>query len=509
MMGREPQKQPSLFYTRFNLDQRISPTHPLRAIHQIIDFDFIYGEVSDAYGQNGNVSVPPPVILKMLLLLVMYDVRSERELMDTIPMRLDWMWFLGYDLDDKIPNHSVLSKARTRWGANAFKRFFENIVGQCVRAGLIDGSKVFMDASLMEANASNNSVINQQALSRYLNARYRKLEAQLEAMEAPKSGTANRKHVSTTDPDASVVRQGAGRSKLRYKIHRAVDEKAEVITATEVTAGEINEAHRLTSLIESHEANTGASVKTAVADSKYGTIENFLECRDRQIAPHFEAVDKSHRGTGRRKDIFEPNEFVYRPEDDLFICPAGELLEARKLKKERNHVEYAAAAKICNRCRLKSHCTRSRQGRTLKRHLRQDELDQMLAASQSRSSRRDIKKRQHLMERSFAQASRYGFDRARWRRLWRVQIQEYLVAAVQNIRILTTHIKEQRKATAMRVAVPPARRQRPASSASGGPFHRLLRHLQISEPGRRRNLVLLAASASLRNPGFGQQAVET
>ncbi len=117
MMGREPQKQLSLFYNRFNLDQRISPNHPLRTINQIIDFEFIYDEVRDAYGHNGNVSVPPPVILKMMLLLVMYNVRSERELMDTFPIRLDWMWFLGYDLDDKIPNHSVFSKAHNRWGA--------------------------------------------------------------------------------------------------------------------------------------------------------------------------------------------------------------------------------------------------------------------------------------------------------------------------------------------------------------------------------------------------------
>ncbi len=106
----------------------------------------------------------------MMLLLVMYNVRSECELMDTIPMRLEWMCFLGYDLDDKIPNHSVLSKARNRWGAMAFKLFLERIVGQWVHAGLIDGSKVFIDASLMEANASNNAVVNQQALSRYLNA---------------------------------------------------------------------------------------------------------------------------------------------------------------------------------------------------------------------------------------------------------------------------------------------------------------------------------------------------
>jgi transposase/uncharacterized protein (UPF0179 family) len=495
MMGREPQKQPSLFYTRFNLDQRVSPNHPLRAINRIIDFDFIYDEVGDTYGQNGNVSVPPPVILKMMLLLVMYNVRSERELMDTIPMRLDWMWFLGYDLDDAIPNHSVLSKARNRWGAEAFKSFFERIVAQCARAGLIDGSKIFMDASLMEADASNNSVVNQQALNRYLNDSYRKLEAQLEQGDDTKSGKANRKYVSTTDPDASVVRQGAGRSKLRYSIHRAVDEKTEVITATEVTPGEVNEAHRLTSLIESHEANTGLSVKTAVADSKYGTIDNFLACCDRHIAPHFEAFDKSHRGTGRRKGIFEPKEFVYNPQEDLFICPAGERLAPRKIRKKRNHVEYAAAAKICHQCSLKHRCTRSKQGRTLKRHLRQEELDQMLAESQSRSSRRDIKKRQHLMERSFAQATRYGFDRARWRRLWRVQIQEYLVAAVQNIRILATHFKEQRKARALRVAVPPASRYTSATSTSGGFFRLLFHHLHYNKPSLMRYRLFRFASA--------------
>ncbi len=495
MMGREPPKQPSLFYTRFNLDQRISPNHPLRAIDQIIDFDFIYDEVREAYGHNGNVSIPPPVILKMMLLLVMYNVRSERELMDTIPMRLDWMWFLGYDLDDAIPNHSVLSKARARWGAIAFKRFFDRIVGQCAEAGLIQGDKLFMDASMMDADASNNSVINQQALGRYLNASYRKLEGQLEHSDAPKSGKANRKYVSTTDPDASVVRQGAGRSKLRYKIHRAVDEKAEVITATEVTAGEVNEAHRLTSLIESHEANTGRTVKTAVADSKYGTIDNFLACCDRQISPHFEALDKSHRGKGRRKDIFEPQEFVYNPEEDLFVCPAGEQLKARKVYKKRNHVEYAASGKICNQCRLKPRCTRSKQGRTLKRHLRQEELEQMLAASQTKSSRRDINKRQHLMERSFAQASRHGFDRARWRRLWRVQIQEYLVAAVQNIRILTTHFKEQRKAKAMRMAVPHANRHLQANSTSDGHFERLLGYLRPAYPNRRRFRLRVATFA--------------
>ncbi len=127
MMGRQHDYQHKLFVTGFNLDKRIRKDHILRKVAEKIDLDFVYKEVEETYGANGNVSVPPPVILKMLLLLILYNVRSERELMSTIPERLDWLWFLGYDLDDEIPNHSVLSKARARWGVTAFKRFFERI----------------------------------------------------------------------------------------------------------------------------------------------------------------------------------------------------------------------------------------------------------------------------------------------------------------------------------------------------------------------------------------------
>ena len=172
MMGRQQRVQKKLFYTKFNLDQRVPKDHILRKVAKYIDFDFIYKEVKDKYGSNGNVSVPPAVILKMMLLLVFFNVRSERELMITIPVRLDWLWFLGYDLDDEIPNHSVLSKARTRWGVAAFQSFFDRIVIQCVNAGLVDGSKLFMDSSNIQADASNNSVVNNEDIKRYLKKSY-------------------------------------------------------------------------------------------------------------------------------------------------------------------------------------------------------------------------------------------------------------------------------------------------------------------------------------------------
>ena len=91
MMGHQPIYQNKLFITGFNLDKRVQQDHLLTKILEKIDFDFIYGEVKDSYGYKGNVSVPPPVILEMMLLLFFYNVRSERELISTIPVRLDWL----------------------------------------------------------------------------------------------------------------------------------------------------------------------------------------------------------------------------------------------------------------------------------------------------------------------------------------------------------------------------------------------------------------------------------
>lgn len=441
MMGRQPDYQHKLFVTGFNLDKRISKNHPLRKTQEKIDFDFIYEEVKDVYGLNGNVSVPPPVILKMMLLVVLYNVRSERELIATIPLRLDWLWFLGYDLDDEIPNHSVLSKARARWGVAAFKSFFERIVYQCVEAGLIDGSKIFVDASLIDADASKNSVVDTQKLKKHVNKSYKRLENRLDEIKASKKTPADNRYISTTDPDASVTRHGKGKSKLRYKTHRAVDEKEEVITATKITPGSVDDGHVLEEMMEAHEKNTQQKLEKVVADSKYGTIDNFLLCHDREVKAHMPSIERSHRGTGRRKGIFPKEAFTYDPETDTFICPAGQTLRRRNYNKKRKHYEYKASAGTCAQCKLKKRCTRAKQGRSLKRHARQDELEVMLKKAESRSARRDIKRRQDISERSFARSKRYGYKRARLRRLWRMEIQDFLTATVQNIMVLISQPK--------------------------------------------------------------------
>ncbi|MHB8067131.1 MAG: transposase [Desulfobaccales bacterium] len=408
-----------MFYQGWCLEQRVRPNHPLRQVKKLIDFDFTYQEVAPTYGVKGNVSVPPPVILKLMLLLIFYNVRSERELMATLPERLDWLWFIDFDLDDDIPDHSVLSKARNRWGTAAFKHFFERIVCQCVTAGLVDGSKIFMDSSLIQADASNNSIIAMNSLKSQLNRHYQELEARL--AELPEdykgSGKLNRTHLSTTDPDAAIVSKGKVRSQLSFKTHRAVDAKAEVITATEVTSGAVNEGHLLPDLIDQHTDNTKIQVKVAVGDAQYGTVDNYLACHDRGLEAH---IPPFKDGQGR-SGMFADEAFTHDPEDDVYLCPAGQRLPRRGYNRNRETFQYQGQAKVCQACSLRDHCTGAKTGRTLTRHLRHEEIRLMRERAQSCGSKKDIRTRQHLMERSFARAVRFGFKRARWRGLWKVQ----------------------------------------------------------------------------------------
>jgi len=439
MMGVQEPDQFKLFYTNINIAERVRKDHPLRRIASRVDFDFTYKEVADRYGTNGNVSVPPPVVLKLMLLLIFYNVRSERELMATLPERLDWLWFLGYDLDTKIPDHSILSKARKRWGEEVFRNFFERIVIQCVEAGLVDGSKIFVDSSLVEADASNNSIIDTQSLKHQLRKNYKELQSRLEERNENSewSGcyrSANNRYISGTDPDATIVNRG--KPDLCYQVHRAVDEAFEIITATEATPGDISEANLMGELLQRHRATTCQDAVTVVADSKYGTNNNFLACFDSGIRAHMRDLRKSAVDRGAKRGIFPETLFNYDREKDIYICPAGKELKLKSIHQDRQSKDYGARKKDCENCELRSRCTSNKMGRTVNRHLRQDDLDVMIQQSRSRISERDIKKRQSLMERSFARGKRYGFDRARWRGLWKMRIQEYLTCAIQNIQVL-------------------------------------------------------------------------
>ena len=257
MMGQHvPQKD--LFSYHIDLDKRVRPDHPLRQINAQIDFSFLREEVAKFYGKNGHESVDPVILLKMMFLLFFDNVASERELMKVIAERLDYLWFLGYSLDDEIPNHSVLSKARKRWGKEVFESFFVRTVTQCVESGLVDGKKIHVDSSLVDANASKNSVVKSSPeLIAAVKKAYQAQEAKLDHTSTPDGYEAiNDRMVSLTDPDAPVTRKGGDGSRPRYHHHRVIDDVEGVITAVETTPGSIAENKKLVEVVQQHERNT-------------------------------------------------------------------------------------------------------------------------------------------------------------------------------------------------------------------------------------------------------------
>ena len=319
----------------------------------------------------------------------------------------DPLWFLGLDLDSEVPDHSVLSKARKRWGVELFRSFFERVVWQCVEVGLVDGKKLFCDSSLVQADASCNSVVDTQGLRRYLNPAYRELEARLSERkenqseqeerndsgdDPPRHNVVNQRYVSTTDPQASVVRKGQGKAKLYYQTHRGIDGAYGVITASVVGSGDENEAHRLMELIGAHQDHTRHNVEVVVADSKYGTTANFFDCHDHGISAHMPVLKQTQDQQERRRKVFPETRFIYDPHSDTYRCPAGQTLTKRKHWAQRKAFEYVTARGVCQQCSLRAQCTQSESGgRTLKRHERQELLDQLRTKARSKAARRDIR----------------------------------------------------------------------------------------------------------------------
>jgi len=425
----QPQKE--LFSYRVDLDKRVRADHPLRKLNAILDLSFVRPAVEQSYGYNGHVGTDPVILVKMMLLLFLDNVPSERELMAVIRERLDYLWFLGYGLDDEVPNHSVLSKARARWGEEVFRDLFVRTVQQCVAAGLVDGHKLHIDSSLVRAHASKDSIT--QASPEMVAALRQIYSKQAEKFEERPASAVNATHLSTTDLDATLARGGGTPvSQLSYKHHRVVDNAQGVITAVQTTTGDAGDAGQLPGLMSQHQSNTGQAAGTVVGDKHYGSAENYRYCQSHQITTHLGQAEAA------AKKIFPVSAFIYEAEQDRYRCPAGHHLYYHNHKKDDQLIEYRIEqAGLCAACPLRAQCTDAENGRTVTRPIFSELVQAGQKEAKSPEGRISRARRQHLSEGSFADASNnHGFKRARWRGLWRQQIQDWLIAALQNLRIL-------------------------------------------------------------------------
>src|SRR5204863_6527421 len=116
----------------------------------------------------GRPSVDPVVFFKLQLILFFEGLRSERQLLRVVADRLSLRWYLGYDLTEPLPDHSSLTRIRDRYGLDVFRRFFEAVTEQCVRAGLVWGQELYVDSTKVEANAALGSLRPRFAVAAHL-----------------------------------------------------------------------------------------------------------------------------------------------------------------------------------------------------------------------------------------------------------------------------------------------------------------------------------------------------
>jgi transposase len=139
-----------------------------RHLEANLDLGFVRDLVRATYKERGRPSVDPGVFFKLQLVMFFEELRSERELIRIAADRLSVRWYLGYDLDENLPDHSSLTKIRQRYGLPVFRRFFEAIVERCREAGLVWGKELYFDATQVKADASLESITPRFAVEAHL-----------------------------------------------------------------------------------------------------------------------------------------------------------------------------------------------------------------------------------------------------------------------------------------------------------------------------------------------------
>jgi hypothetical protein len=266
-----------------------------------------------------------------------------------------------------------------------------------------------------------------------------RVPAAIDPKPAAKKLPANSTRVSTTDPEAELARSKNGLIDLNYKDHRLVDDAHGVITAVAATTSNVADGTQFPALYEQHRETTGLKPAqvTVAGDHHYGTAPNYVFCAQQGLRAHLGEVSANVQERGK----LPPSQFVYEPAQDRLRCPQGQYLVRHQNRPEEQLTVYLMEdPAACARCALREQCTQSKRGRSIRRHVQTPLLAAARAEANSPAGRYSRKRRQHVMEGSFADAfNNHGAKKARWRGLWRQKIQSWLIAAVQNLRILLRH----------------------------------------------------------------------
>jgi transposase len=462
-----------------SLEDLVPADNFYRRLEKTLDLSFVRDLVRPLYARGGRPSVDPVVFFRLQLVMFFEDIRSERQLMEVAADRLSIRWFLGYDLGEPLPDHSSLTRIRERYGLEVFRRFFERIVEECMDAGLVWGQELFFDATKVKANAAVDSLAPRWTVEAHLEGLFEAQEAhsspQADGEEIPEKGheiaelptaddddlrgwnatksdwisTAGRQdrsfksgyrprtsdsRASKTDPDATPMTWAKASSRLGYQVHHVVDGgKARIVLNVLVTPSEVTENRPMLDLLWSTVFRWRIRPRQVTGDAKYGTRENVAALEKAGIRAYVAIPNFDFRDTG----LFGPGHFRYDPENNRYLCPAGQTLRFHNEDHHNRRKRYRAKPSICNACGLKARCTTSERGRVLYRPFEEDFYDRVRTYRGTFAYDKALRKRKVWVEPLFAEAKDWhGMRRFRLRRLEKVNIEALLIASGQNVKRL-------------------------------------------------------------------------
>lgn len=439
-----------------SLERLVPSDHFYRRLDAALDLSFVRSWVADCYADRGRPSIDPVVFFRFQLIMFFEGIRSERQLVETAQLNLAHRWYLGYHLDEPLPDRSSLVKIRQRLGLAVFRRFFEHVVDLCEGAGLIWGAEVLADATRVPGNAAMESLVPRlktlvdDHLVDLFDAgtcvgpapegdaetppRWDLLETCRLDPQRPASGPYQRisdRKVSRTDPDACAMTMQDGRTVLGYQDHYLVDGgKARIILHALVTPGDVAENNVLLDQLHRTMFRRKLHPRRVIADAKYATTTNIRTLEDAGIRAYV-PLPEWDKSSAR----FKRAAFTYEPTENIYRCPQGERLRLRWTDRNGEQWLYRARASACNACPVKEQCTTSNQGRLIRRSFHEAYLERVQGYRDTPAFKRAMRKRSTWVEGLFAEAKQWhGLHRFRLRGLANVNIQALLIAAGQNLK---------------------------------------------------------------------------
>ena len=432
MLGMKERGQLELFVSG-SLRQLVPDEHVLARVDRVLDLSWLREEVAGLYCDgNGRPGIDPEVAVRLMLAGFLLGIVHDRRLMREAQVNLAIRWFAGYGLHETLPDHSSLTRIRQRWGCERFRRIFERTVKACVAAKIAKGEVVHIDASLIRADVSWESLA-----VRWVEATG---EANGEANacsrdEAEKTSrqTGKYKKVCTTDLDATMATNARNRRlEPAYKQHTAVDDLRGVILDVDVTTGEVNEGQVIERQVDATMATTGVPIVTVTADAgyAYAKVYGALERRriDALIPTKAEPI----------KSAVPLRRFRYDARHDIVKCPRGKVLRpGRPIAHGRF---FYARARDCTRCSLANLCLS--KGRVNKAVVIGYDYPALLRARRRRERWSDDDKRLYQRHRWRSEGFHgeaktwHGLARAVRRGLDNMRIQSFLTAAAINLKRL-------------------------------------------------------------------------